>query len=726
MLAQKAYLLGIDAIIVQDFGLAIFLIKNFPDLPIHASTQMTIHNLEHVQLLEKLGFKRAVLSRELSLEEIRFIKENSNIEIETFIHGALCISYSGQCLFSSIVGGRSGNRGKCAQSCRLPYELIQNNTKIDKGYLLSPRDLCCLELLPSLIDSGIDCFKIEGRMKSPEYVATVTRIYRKYIDLYYSNQNYKIDEEDKKDLLQVFNRGGFSYGHYNLQPNKNLIYKEKPNNMGIYIGNVSYFSPNKGHVKLQLNDNLEIGDTICFEHETGIYTVSELIQDGKNIPFANKKDFVEIGRMKGNISCGDKIFKLSSKSLFLKASETFSGKELKKIKLKAKIKIKKGLPITFIVEPKIQTYYNKKIKIEITSSCTPIPAINQPITKEKIIKQLSKTTNTPFVFDVIDIDLEDNLFISPICALNEIRRLALEKLEAEIIKDYQKNIIIPVPIKEKDTRIKTEKITSPTLSLLLNKIDKNQDYTKLEKVTKLYLPFSHFQENNLKPIIDYLCRHFPTYIYLPSITRNNFRNIILNQIKKIIGTYSIKGFVISNLGQMEFLKNFKTDYELIGNYTLNVFNTKTISDLNELGISTVTISPELNYDELKEITFSTNSNKELIVYGNLPIMTMNYCLFGESNKCYPNCLQHCKKNEYYLRDRLNFNFPILSDSMQTITTIFNSKITSITYENFNINSVRVDILNEDISEINKIIHTVQSGKRIEGNQYTSGNLNRIV
>ena len=204
MLAKSAYNLGVDAIIVQDLGLAKYLITNFPNLPIHASTQMTVHNLEGAVFAEKFGFKRVVLSRELSIEEIRFIKENSNIEIETFVHGALCISYSGQCLFSSMIGGRSGNRGKCAQSCRLPYELYENDSKIDKGYLLSTRDLCALDYLPQLINYGIDCFKIEGRMKSPEYVATVTRIYRKYIDLYLKNPSeYKIDIQDKKDLLQV-------------------------------------------------------------------------------------------------------------------------------------------------------------------------------------------------------------------------------------------------------------------------------------------------------------------------------------------------------------------------------------------------------------------------------------------------------------------------------------------------------------------------------------------
>ncbi len=294
-LANLAYKFGVDAIIVQDLGLAKILIKSFPKLPIHASTQMTIHNLEGVVQAKRLGFSRVILSRELSLEEINYICRNSDIEIECFVHGALCISYSGQCLFSSMVGGRSANRGKCAQACRLPYELLEDNeTVVDKGYLLSPRDLCGLDNLGSLIDSGVTSLKIEGRLKSPEYVATVTRIYRKYIDLYYKNGNFEIDEKDYSDLLQVFNRGGFSSGHFSELPNKDLVFKDKPNNMGIYVGNVANFDPNKGHIKLNLADSLEIGDTINFEKENTRYTVSELMIGNSNIRKAYTGQIVTI------------------------------------------------------------------------------------------------------------------------------------------------------------------------------------------------------------------------------------------------------------------------------------------------------------------------------------------------------------------------------------------------------------------------------------------------
>lgn len=256
--AEKAYEYGVDAIIVQDLGLALALINHFPKLPIHASTQMTANDLYSVQSLERLGFKRVVLARELSIPEIEYICRNTKMEVETFTHGALCISYSGQCLMSSMIGGRSANRGKCAQACRLPYSLLENDKVVDNGYLLSPRDLCALEFIPDLIKAGVSSFKIEGRLKSPEYVAVVTRIYRKYIDLYLSEKPYEIDPKDKMDLKQVFNRGNFSSGHLEPKPNLGLVCKEKQNNMGIYIGNVSHYNDKKGHITLNLNESIAI------------------------------------------------------------------------------------------------------------------------------------------------------------------------------------------------------------------------------------------------------------------------------------------------------------------------------------------------------------------------------------------------------------------------------------------------------------------------------------
>ncbi len=716
---SKAYKLGIDAVIVQDYGICCTLLKHFPDLPVHASTQMTIHSLEGAKELEKLGFKRAILARELPINEIEFIHSNTNIELETFIHGALCISYSGQCLLSSMIGGRSGNRGKCAQACRLPYELIckENNTCINKGYLLSPKDLCGLDFIPSLIDIGVTSLKIEGRLKSPEYVAIVTKIYRKYIDLALSGAEYKIDEKDIKDLMQVFNRGGFSTGHLDTHANTDLIFKEKPNNMGIYIGNVAGYNASKGYITLNLNDNIEIGDTICLENEDSKYRVSELMINNKNIDSAFDGQIVKIGRMKGNIKPGDKIFKLESKTLSRIAKSSYSH-ENKKIKLDCLIIIKKDYPIVL----EITSPENCSFKIALPKY--PTNAINNPITKERIIAQISKTGNTPFEFNNIDVELDDNLYVN-ISDLNELRRNALDEVGNYLITKSKRTIKTKMPKLElkKYTKNKTRK----KISLLLNLLDVNTNYSELEDIDCVYLPLQYFAKSEYANIIKNICNSFNTYIYMPTIIKGNYRNLYINTIDKSVQNYNIKGFVVSSIGQINLLEKYKDNYEFIGNYTLNVFNDVSVNGYNRLGLNTITLSPELNKSDIKTICATVKPKIELIVYGNIPVMTTGYCFLGNSNKCYPDCKSRCEDNcTYYLKDRLGLNFRILPNNIQTITTIYNSKTTSIDHTDLNVDRVRIDILDENILEINNIIKTVKSGKRLSGKDYTNGNFVRNV
>ena len=712
-LAKKAYEYGIDAIIVQDLGLARYLIKNFPGLHVHGSTQMSVHNLNGVHKLQELGFSRVVLSRELSIKEIEEICKNSDIEIEVFVHGALCISYSGQCLFSSMVGGRSGNRGKCAQPCRLPYQLIENNQAnqkvIDNGYLLSPRDLCGLEFLPQLVNAGVSCLKIEGRMKTPEYVATVTRIYRKYLDLAISGQSFIIDEQDKKDLLQVFNRGGFSNGHLGNTPNRNLIYKEKPNNMGIELGKVSNFNNNKGHISFTTESTLHIGDTISIEnkkHETSLYTISELMIKDKNIKEANPGDNIKIGRMKGSIYVNDKIYKISDKKLTSSALDTLD-KELRKIPLNCKLVVKHNSPISI-------SLLGNNIETTIISDIIPVNAINNPITKERLIEQFSKTTNTPFEISNFEIVLDDGLFIQSISSLNELRRQAISEYQQKLISSFKRNSIELSDFLE-NRFIKTTFNYNKKISLLLNVLNTNFDYSNLHDVDRIYIPLKYFRAKKYANILSAITQIFDTYIYMPTIIRNNLN------IESIIKNYDIKGFVLSNIGDFELLKNYSSKYKFICNYTFNIYNDLTI---NELNVDTVTLSPELNKLDLQNIYAN---NTELIVYGNTPIMNSNYCLLGKSNKCYPECKKLCNSsNKYFLKDRLGFLFRIIPDNHQTVTTIYNSKITSIPHKEINVDSVRIDILDENISEINNIIRVAKTGEKLEGKDYTNGNFSRNV
>ena len=733
--ARFAYENGIDAIIVQDLGLAKYLIKTFPNLAIHASTQMTIHNLEGALEAEKLGFKRAVLSREVTLEEIKKICANTSMEIEVFIHGALCISYSGQCLLSSMIGGRSGNRGRCAQPCRLPYKLTfgdvdkkvtfegqRENSEniIDEGYLLSTRDLCGLEFIPELIKAGVKCFKIEGRMKPAEYVATVTKIYRKYIDLVQSENTYFIEESDKKALLQVFNRGGFSDGHFKSEANLDLVYPEKPNNMGLFLGKVHDFNSNKGYITLKLSEPLKIGDTISLEKETGTYTISELMINGINSPSATTGQIVKIGRMKGNISINNKIFKLSDKELSQSAKKTFSDTEIKKVPLDCTLVVKENMPISIVVNATNNIGFYKDIKIELKSDILPVPALNSPITKERIISQLCKTGNTPYEFKNINIELDDNLYIPSISCINELRRSCIDELQKQVVYKNCDNKVLPIKL----TTDEDHKFTAEnSICILLNNLNLEYDYETLIGVDKIYIPFKFFLQSKYSEIINKICNKFSTYIYMPIIFKNT--NVDLDTI---LNKFQINGFIISNISHLYLLDKYR-NYDLIANYSLNIFNTKTIKQLSDLGLKTITISPELDRTCVLElIKNNIFCNNELIVYGKTPVMNINYCVLGKSNKCYPNCSKKCSNNSFYLKDRIGLDFQVIPDNTSSVTTIYNSKITSITTnfdDNINFNK-RIDFIDENLNEMQNVINTVIAGNKLEGKEYTNGSFNRTI
>ena len=639
ILAAKAYEFGIDAIIVQDLGLARKLIKLFPNLPIHASTQMTVHNLNGALELQDLGFKRIVLARELSLDEIEYICKNTKIEIECFIHGALCISYSGQCLFSSIIGGRSGNRGKCAGPCRLPYELLENDKTIDSGYLLSTRDLCGLDYIPNLVKMGVKCLKIEGRMKSPEYVATVTNIYRKYIDLAQSKEEYKVSLKDKKTLMQAFNRGMASSGHLDNDANRKLVYKEKPNNMGLYIGTVKRYNKNKGYITLTLEDKLEIGDTIAIENRAGSYTISELMENNKNIKEANPNQSVTIGRIKGNIQNGYKIYKLSSKELSKKAKESYQG-ENKKIALNCLITIKKKQPISIYVTSCSNLKLYKNLSITCNLDFIPESAKTRPLDKQTVINQISKTSDSPYYFKNIKINMDNDVFLPKLSILNELRRTALSNVgsiaQANIYRNISKSIIDKIYIKEDSTLenmrsiAKLTKKTKPKISLLLNILNKEFDYSKLEHVDSVYIPLKYFTNKKYESCLKNISKKFDTFIYMPTIVQGNYKNLFLANAEKAVSTYNIQGFVISNICNIKLLNNLFNNlnkyFKIISNYTFNVFNSETVLELKKLGISRFTISPELNKKTITQLCNYNYLQKELIVYGKIPLLNMNYCL----------------------------------------------------------------------------------------------------
>lgn len=618
--------------------------------------------------------------------------------------------------------------------CRLSFRLVNNSNKvIDEGYLLSTRDLCGLDFIPDLINAGVDCLKIEGRMKSPEYVACVTKIYRKYIDLAYSNKPYIIDENDRNFLALAFNRGGFSDGH--LTQNKNLIFKDKPNNMGLPLGIIKKYDLKKGLITLQLKQNISIGDSISVQKEENLYTISELMKNNINLKCASIGDIVTIGRMKGNINVGDNVYKMTDKAYNLELKTSFNeSAESKKVPLNAKISLKLDKPIVLSISNNSNIDIYKNLEVLVSSKIKPETAKNSRLTKEQVISQISKIQNTPYEFSNIELELEDDLFL-PMSALNELKRKAIKEAKEFALSNIQrKSIDCDINL---DIRKNTN--TNKAISVLLNILDLNKDYSKLEGIDNIYIPLKYFTDTNYFDILHTLESKFNLFIYLPIIMKNNYNKLFRINIENIVKTFNIKGFVISNISGLYLINDIKAkfskSFSFVGNYSLNVYNCNTANNLLNLGLDVVTISPELDLSGMLQLCDSI-CNLEIIVYGNIPIMSSNYCLFGKTNKCNGDCKSGSPKNtsptpckldcKYYLKDRMNFDFRVIPDNIDTLTTIYNSKITSISPKDFNVYSFRIDILDESIDEINFIVKSVKLGNKLDGKDYTSGNLNREI
>lgn len=536
------YEINIDAVIMQDLGMINLVKKLIPDLEIHASTQINAHNDESLSFLKKLGVKRAVLAREMSLNEIKNLK--CDIEKEIFIHGALCVSYSGQCLFSSLNGGRSGNRGECSQPCRLPYE--NNKTK---NYYLSTKELCSINHIKEILDLKINSLKIEGRMKSPTYVGYVTRIYRKLIDEYYKGLNPKITPIELYNLTTLFNRN-FTDG-YLFEDN---IYNIKtPNHLGSHLGKVIKITKDKIFVKLDEDLYQEDGIRFCTSNKGMI--INKLYNEkGLLVNHINKGNIAILDN-KINLKEKDNVNKTISKNLIKLIENT----PQKKIPISFKVFAKALNKLTLTVNDNINTITIKSIKLD--------KALNKPTTKEEIETKLNKLGNTPFCLKKCEITL-DNAFI-PMKILNELRREIIDKLilkrtekENKINFKYEKHLI-----NEKNNipsfLVRNEK----QLKMVLNK---GRIYTEDFNLYKKY------KNSNVFYKLPRIMNKYP-----------DFKN---------------ENLLVSEIGSI--YKYSKNNY-VIADYPLNITNSETVNFLHNIGVKISTISPEVKNFELEKYSYPT-------------------------------------------------------------------------------------------------------------------------
>lgn len=632
---------NVDAVILQDIGMADLIHKTFPNLEIHSSTQMNIHNENAVIMATKLGCKRVVLAREMPIEDIKSIVTTTKADVEVFAHGALCLSYSGGCLISNEIGKRSANRGLCAGTCRLKYNILSDDKVVeDDIYALSCKDLISIDNIPNLISAGISSLKIEGRMKRPEYVFLTTSLYRKAIDAYYNKEEFNYFDSIK-ELKKIYNRQ-FTKGFLNNEDNNNLINDYRPNHQGIEIGKILTVS--KKYIEIKLTDDVSINDglRVLNDREDVGILLNNFYINNKLTKNASSGDIIRINKHY-NVTENDKIVKTSDYIQLSQINQNILTIS-KKIPITMRINIKLNQPLLLELDDGKNTVLCKSDAISDIARKT-------PINDDDVISQLKKIQNTPFCLLNIEVSLEDNLFV-PLKVLNDLRRQAINLLikKREYISDFKKC---------------TYQIELPNFHIQENKyylVDENFDFNTLDKQNII---LNKYQEE-----INYACK-------LPRVMNKNL--VVQNHV------------LVSELGSILSCKSFDTDF------SFNVTNAYSVALLHNLGAKKVTLSYELNFSQIKtlidnyKVIFKKIPNVEVIVYGRKELMISKYNMYNKY-----------KHKNLFLEDKFNNQYKIINNN--DYMSVYDYKISTITDDLFSVgvNNIRYNLEYTNIKNISDL------------------------
>ena len=716
------YRQGLDAVIVQDIGLFRFIRKHFPDLPIHASTQMTLTGVDGAKFLEKEGAQRIVTSRELSMAEVKKIADETELEIESFVHGALCYCYSGQCLFSSFIGGRSGNRGQCAQPCRLLYQTPEAKKP---QYLLSLKDICTLELIPEMIESGSYSFKIEGRMKKPEYAAAVAFQYRKYADLYlkyyeecpagedpaaYAMKKYRVCEEDRQMLLDLYNRGGFHTGYYHTQNGREMVSLNRPNHAGVPA--VKVLAKKGRTVTAKAMTDLSPQDIIELPMRKGRekadnYTCKDAVRQGMNvqIPVFADTPFKR-----------DEIWMRTRNSALIERlhEEFVNGK------------IKERICGTFRLYPQETATLTVKCRdAEITVAGEKAQeALSQPMSRERIEKQLRKTGNTEFEFSFLKVEIGEKVFL-PMQSLNELRREALETLEKVICEKYRRSGEVKDP--EEDTielSMEEEVLSGWTASV--RTAEQMEVILEEEAIGRIYVDCTMFpciweKDSYVEWITKVHATGKEIYLVMPYIFRERTRKQYEAAYNRIFGA-GWDGILIANYESFAFLKEHGYTGRIMTDYNLYEFNQESRKFWKEKGVFEFTAPVELTERELQDLRVKDG---EVIVYGYFPMMISAGCI----QKTTRGCLK--KSGQTTITDRYRNPFVVKNECDYCYNILYNYVplyLGDRMEEVYQIGPGRIRLMftTERQQEVRQILSAYFEGKELPEGTYTRGHWKRGI
>lgn len=748
---------GLDAVIVQDYGVFAVLREAFPGLDLHASTQMTITGKYGAQLLKDMGAARVVPARELSAKEIRDIYDNVDVEIESFVHGALCYCYSGQCLLSSMIGGRSGNRGRCAQPCRLTYSA----NGISEKYLLSPKDMCTIEAVPDILDAGVYSLKIEGRMKSPEYVAGVSYAYRKYVDMYLEKgrDGYRVEEQDIRQLMDLYNRGGFCKGYYYAQNDKSMMTFDRPNHQGIVIGNIK-------NGELILSQEVNPGDVLEFP-------------DGSEYTTPTGKKSGRLALPKGvlkNPKNGAAVYRTRNNELLGQLRAGYIDNDIK-IPVRMEIFLKSGerACLKLLSGDKELVVYGDVLE----------PSDKRPAVREDVVKQLKKLGGTAFSSDEGSIvtDIQGSPFV-PVRLLNDLRRNALEELESMLLSGYKRNheymkvqALMTAGVLEADASQEnagvqkiadaqenagiqentaaqcnaaceaglTERRDSPegqhgitvqvmnkeqleaVLRTAHNNVSRIYISTELSGIDGAIMMKGMVDEYNAG--ISANNRKIEVYMAMPYIFRDRAVTLFESKLENVKAA-GFDGMLIRSPEELGYIRK-KGLYELyagrvVADYNVYTYNKAAFDEYIRLGIHDFTLSEELNAGQLRGLCHSVQDRNiylEKLVYGYLPLMVTAGCTLKYTSKDKP-----CgRPGVYYLTDRKGKQLAALNSCSYCYNLIYNSVPEYLLdkpdeIRNMGVDALRLSFSIEGADEVENIMKMNANSVKA----YTRGHYNRGV
>jgi putative protease len=698
---------GVDAVIVQDLGLTKLIARMAPTLAIHGSTQMTLTEPRGIEFVREMGIRRVVLARELGIEDIRRIVGATVMPLEIFVHGALCVAYSGQCLTSEALGGRSANRGQCAQACRLPYELmVDGNAKDlgDKSYLLSPQDLAAYELIGDLTEAGAASFKIEGRLKSAHYVAATTQTYRQAIDSATKKQNFQIVPQQRADLEQTFSRG-FTHGFLSGVNHQKLVAARFPKSRGLKIGTVAQVLPRSIVIQSAANVQLRAGDGVVFDEGH-----PEQDEQGGRVfavrPRGKQQLEIELGHGDVNLSAiapGALVWKTDDPVLRKRLEHSFSRDLVARrigVDVHVQAHVGQKLTLTFKTsEQSAAASWDKPLE----------KAQKFPLTEEMLREQIGRMGDTPFELRSLEVETSGGPMV-PKSVLNELRRDATARLMQARATRQVHEVTSREALEELRREVKAGGKADQASAMYVLVRTLEQLDAVLAWRGSITVPMVYCDFEDVRRYAQAVERCWGARVPIALATLRVIKPSEEGLLRQILD-FAPDAVLVRNLAAVSFYRQFAPDLPQIGDYSLNIANELTAKIFADAGLIRMVPSYDLNWRQMNAMLSRFDANRfEAVVHQHMPMFHMEHCVFAHTlsnGKDFHDCGRPCERHSVDLRDRTGLDHPLIPD-VGCRNTVFNGQAQSAAefvpeMLRMGLRNFRVELLREKAEEVGPLL-----------------------